>query len=40
MKERTQEKSLIKVNENNKVSSVEVVEKAVEQDDIDDETTK
>lgn len=30
----------IKVNENNKVSSVEVVEKAVEQDDIDDESTK
>ena len=36
----TQGVRLIKVNENNKVSSVEVVEKAVEQDDIDDETTK
>ena len=36
----TQGVRLIKVNENNKVSSVEVVEKAVEQDDVDDETTK
>lgn len=36
----TQGVRLIKVNENNKVSSVEVVEKAVEQDDIDDESTK